>query len=239
MYIFIGIFVVNMSTKKIWGLIILFTFIFPLLFILIPYDNGWDWENLKYVDFWSVKGFIRNTFYNGFHPVFPWVSFLFLGILFGRLDFDRSTLKKILIISILIAVESEVASYYLVQKFPEPLSYFFSRDAMPPSPLFVIASSAEAFIMIITSIFISDFLKNKFIVKPLVYTGQMVLSHYVFHVFIGMGFLEVIGRLSGQTLEFSVLFASIYFIMSVIFSYFWCKKFKRGPLELLMRKISG
>lgn len=238
-YIMIGAIVVNFSAKRIWTLIAIFTFIFPLLFLVISYESGWDWTRLSYTDFWTVRGFIRNTFFNGFHPVFPWVSFLLLGILFGRVEFSKSNLKKYLGISVVIAVLAELLSYFLVSNTVEPLSFLFSRDAMPPAPLFVIASSAEAIIMIVLSILLADYLKDSFIVKPIVFTGQMVLSHYIIHVFIGLGLLELLGIMRGQSLTFSIVYSTIYFMFSVIFSFTWGIKFKRGPFELLMRRISG
>jgi uncharacterized protein len=33
-------------------------------------------------------------------------------------------------------------------------------------------------------------------------------------------------------------FAIAYFLFSCTFSYFWTKKYKNGPLEMFMRKIS-
>jgi uncharacterized protein len=35
------------------------------------------------------------------------------------------------------------------------------------------------------------------------------------------------------------IYAVVFFAVCVIFSHFWSKKFKNGPLETLMRKISG
>jgi len=55
-----------------------------VLLVLIDYETACDFETLTYVDFWTVVGFLRNTFYNGFHPVIPWAAFLLLGLWVGR-----------------------------------------------------------------------------------------------------------------------------------------------------------
>jgi uncharacterized membrane protein YeiB len=34
-------------------------------------------------------------------------------------------------------------------------------------------------------------------------------------------------------------YAVLYYLLSILFSIAWSKKFKNGPLETLMRKISG
>jgi uncharacterized membrane protein YeiB len=78
-------------------------------------------------------------------------------------------------------------------------------------------------------------------------TGQMTLTHYIAHLVLGLIFLSII---TGKTLSFDLLkeipsnpmiiltFAITYFLLSCIFSYLWSKKYKNGPLETLMRKIS-
>jgi len=51
-----------------------------VLLFTVDYEIGWDWDTLEYAGFWRPDGFVRNMFYNGFHPVFPWLGFLFLGM---------------------------------------------------------------------------------------------------------------------------------------------------------------
>ena len=36
-----------------------------------------------------------------------------------------------------------------------------------------------------------------------------------------------------------LIFAITYFLLSCTFSYLWTKKYKNGPFEMLMRRISG
>ncbi|WP_109604957.1 DUF418 domain-containing protein [Oceanotoga teriensis] len=38
---------------------------------------------------------------------------------------------------------------------------------------------------------------------------------------------------------FVIILSIVVFIIMNLFSYFWIKRFKRGPLELLMRKITS
>lgn len=53
--------------------------VFHLLFLLVPFDTGWNFELFQYLDFWTIKGFLRNTFYNGWNPIFPWVAYFLWG----------------------------------------------------------------------------------------------------------------------------------------------------------------
>ncbi|WP_417713609.1 hypothetical protein [Pseudophaeobacter arcticus] len=48
--------------------------------VLLDYEAHCNWQTLAYSDFCTLDGFLRHSFFNGWHPVFPWVSFVFLGM---------------------------------------------------------------------------------------------------------------------------------------------------------------
>jgi uncharacterized protein len=68
--------------------------IFHILFVNIPYDTGWNFDALAYKDIWTIKGFIRNTFYTGWNAVFPWVAYFFAGMLLGKLDWSNVAIQQ-------------------------------------------------------------------------------------------------------------------------------------------------
>ncbi len=57
-----------------------------LLLFTLNYEAGWDWGTPTYDCFWTLKGTARHLFFNGFHPVVPWLGFLFVGMVLGRPD---------------------------------------------------------------------------------------------------------------------------------------------------------
>jgi uncharacterized membrane protein YeiB len=209
---------------------------------LIDYLKGWNIETLQYLDFWSLEGFFRNLFYNGFHPVFPWVIFLLIGILIGRFDLtDTKIQNKLLYFSLSTAAIFELLSCLIVSGVPEDSDFvaLFGRSPMPPSLIFIIIGSTTALVVIILSIKIMAYFQDIRIVKWLSITGQFALSIYVAHVVVGMGLLEAFGLLYERDLLFSFGTAIGFTLFSIIFSVFWRMKFNRGPLELVMRKITG
>ena len=58
-----------------WGLIVLLNIGFIAMLLTFSYSAGWDWTDLSFTDFWSLKGYVRNLIYNGWFPVFPLVQF--------------------------------------------------------------------------------------------------------------------------------------------------------------------
>jgi len=83
-YMLITLLVIRWRPRSILWLSACLVLLFPLLLAVFSYDEGWDFDSLTYLGFWTVEGFLRNLFYNGFHPVIPWVSFMLLGLWFGR-----------------------------------------------------------------------------------------------------------------------------------------------------------
>lgn len=75
--------------------------------------------------------------------------------------------------------------------------------------------------------------------KPFIAMGQLALTLYVAHLVIGKWTLEALGVLGNRTLPFAIGSAVIFCICAVIFSHFWRKQFERGPIEWVMRRITG
>ncbi len=230
--------------KKMFIVIILAPIVFLVLAFIIPYEQGWNFETLDYVDFWTVTGFLRHLFYNGFHPFFPWISFLFIGMMLGRKNLnDKNFRKKLLRFSLVLTLVTEVLSLILVSISNfyglGDIVYLVETEPMPPFPLYVIAASATALVIIILSIEIVLKYPDHQVVRSLISTGQLALSLYIAHVIIGMGLLFVLGCLEDQSLVFSLTYSLVFIGIAILFSTFWQKRYERGPIEFLMRKLTG
>ena len=223
--------------------------IFHVLLAIIPYDTGWNFETLMYDDFWTFEGFLRNTFYNGWNSIFPWIAYFLLGMYLGRLDWkDNKTPKRVLLIGITVYLIT-----FLIQSFAtsitqnKDLVFYLTADYLPPFVPFMLGTSSFGLILISIFIFIGNKVGDIRIARILATTGQMTLTHYIAHLVLGLLLLSII---TGKTLSYDLLkeiptnpiiiltFAIMYFLLSCTFSYLWAKKFKHGPLEMLMRKIS-
>ena len=223
--------------------------VFHVLLTIIPYDTGWNFETLMYNDFWTFKGFLRNTFYNGWNSIFPWIAYFLLGMYLGRLDWkDNKTPKKVLFIGITVYLIT-----FLIQLFAtsitqnKDLVFYLTADYLPPFVPFMLGTASFGLILISIFIFIGNKVGDTKIAIILASTGQLTLTHYIAHLVLGLLLLSII---TGKTLSYNLLkeiptnpiiiltFAITYFLLSCTFSYLWTKKFKNGPLEMLMRKIS-
>lgn len=207
--------------------------------LLGNYFEHWNLLTLEYRDT-SPVGFLRNAFVDGFHPVLPWFALYVFGIWLGRMDLRDKVFRKWLMLAAFV----ECALILVVESVWAPELWFEFRPAhllmttsLPPTPAFIVFGQAFATFVICGACFVAErWPRMSGILIP---TGQMALTLYVAHVFLGLGTLEEIGRLENQNLPFAVACAFIFYGASVVFSLLWLKRFRRGPLEAIMRKLCG
>jgi uncharacterized membrane protein YeiB len=77
------------------------------------------------------------------------------------------------------------------------------------------------------------------VTTPIVHTGQLALTLYVAHVIVGMGILEAMGRLEDQSLPYIVTASLVFSAAATAWSTWWRRRHDRGPLEWVMRRLSG
>lgn len=235
------------SAKTILISSFLIIFSYPILMLIWDFDYGWNFELLTYLDFWTINGFLRNLFYNGFHPVIPWTAFMLIGLWFGKQNLNDTTfIKKSLLISLSIFIITQLISCYLISYFTgnsltntNELNQILGTSPMPPLPIYMISGSSISICVISICILLAKKYENTFIINALSKTGQLALTFYVAHVIIGMGIVEVINptKMGNYTINFSLIYALAFSFLCILFAVIWTKKGKIGPLEWLMRKI--
>jgi uncharacterized protein len=218
-----------------------------VMVLSLNYDHGWDWETLEYVDFWSPSGMVRHLFFNGFHPVIPWLGFLLVGMVLGRQELTRVAVRRrIFGAALATAVVAEVGSRVIVRRLSpgldatgqEAIFAMFGTQPMPAMPLYMFAATGTACALIVAMVSLGFRYGETAWLRPIVRTGQLALSLYVAHIIVGMGALESFGRLENQTLPFSLLSSLVFCAFGVLFAHLWRGRFKRGPVEMLMRVMT-
>jgi uncharacterized membrane protein YeiB len=224
--------------------------IFHILLLFIPIDTGWDFSTFYYKDFWTPLGFLRNTFYNGWNSMFPWISYFLIGMWLGRLNWQDKLIKRnIFLIGLVIFIIIQALRLMVRQHFFNPFwSDYIMAEYFPPYLPFVLVTIAFAFMVIPICMVIGEKFSNNKLVLALQKTGQMTLSHYIIHLTIGMILLAFLtgkhytGLLEDEKPTASIyilIYSVVFYIFSIVFSILWSRKFKNGPLETVMRKISG
>lgn len=229
---------------------ILAILLFHILLLFIPIFTGWDLTTYKYADFWTLTGFLRNTLYNGWNALFPWIAYFFLGMWLGRINWQAPNIRGRIFITALVAFSlfECLRKYSLYKQFDRGLLDYINFDYFPPYLPFMIITASFALMVIVFCIWVGEKFEQSLIVNWLADTGKMTLTNYVQHITIGVLLLQFLSGSTytgflqtGKTLSpaYILTFSIGYFVISVICSVWWTKKFSKGPLEILMRKISG
>lgn len=221
---------------------------YPIMIILFDYETGWNFATLEYLDFWTVIGFFRNLFYNGFHPVVPWSAFMLFGLWYGRQNLhDNSFLKKSLLISLVTFIIIQVVSTGLIHLLSggnaeaiKEIAPLLGTEPMPPMPIYMINGISFSIVIISSCILLAKRYENNPIIDILNKTGQLALTFYVAHVIFGMGIIEEFGPLKfGEySIEFSVIYALVFSLICILFAKVWLRYKKSGPLEWVMRTLT-
>lgn len=70
---------ITVSDNKILGLFSIIVLVSQFFLVVFDYSKGWDPSFKEYAGIWTLEGFARNLLFNGFHPIFPWLSFFLIG----------------------------------------------------------------------------------------------------------------------------------------------------------------
>ncbi len=249
-YMHIAAFVLFVPKRYYLAIAVAVIVVYHALLFIIPVETSWNLSNYSYTDFWTPIGFLRNTLYNGWNSVFPWVAYFLLGMYLGKLNWqDKTLIKKVFLIGLGTFTGFEGIRFYAVKaQLSPPIMQYIMSEYFPPFLPFMVLTASFAFMVIAICMFIGNTFSDNNLVKTLVKTGQMTLSHYVIHLTLGMIVLQQLThkQYTGFAQNempvapiYILMYALSWFILSILFSNIWRKYVKNGPLEWLMRKFSG
>jgi len=233
---------ITVSDRLILTLFVVILLASQSFLIMFDYSTGWNSTFHEYIGLWTIEGFIRNLLFNGFHPIFPWLCFFLIGMWLGRKRWlYKMNRLRVLFYSLSGTVVLEGTSYGLIKGTSsildiESANYLFTTKPMPPTMLYVLSATCLAVAVITISFYVVEQFGHLRLTQALVNTGQLSLTHYIGHVIIGLGFLEMVDYLENGSLSFSIAYGCVYFLLAMIFSFVWRKWITRGPVELIMRR---
>ena len=237
LYFVVGAAFLTTSQRRLWqgalGIVILAV----LAILIFDYERGWNWNTLTYTDLWTLPGFLRNALFNGWHPVLPWAAFLLIGMAIGRSELHTLCSQHRLIMwGFGAAVMAQFPQ--MLPANPE-LAAYLGTKSIPPGPFYILAGAGSACVVIGVLLKFWPQIERIRIAPLLTAPGRQSLTLYMAHILIGMGLLEEIGRLDGSLTAPQIFGNALLFCASSsLFALLWLQKFKRGPLESLMRRVT-
>ncbi|WP_027076238.1 DUF418 domain-containing protein [Maribacter antarcticus] len=245
-FISIGALLISIRSKSLWILVVILIAVYPLILSYVDLGTGWNWNIKQYNSFWTFNGFLQNLLVNSFYPVVPWVAFVLAGIWLGRQNItNKNNRNLILLLSITIFFLVQMSSFrlgYIALHYTnmpaEDILAIWGTESFPPMPLFMISGISWSFTIILLCVWITEKMNTRDGLSILAKTGQMVFTHYILHVVVGiLGVYLLFGKNNLST-EVAFLYAIDFCIVSIIFSMLWSLRFTKGPISMLMGLIS-
>ncbi|MEM8961629.1 MAG: DUF418 domain-containing protein [Acidobacteriota bacterium] len=244
-YLVIAVLLLNASGRMLWAAAITAMLIFLGLLVTFDYSAGWEWSTLTYTDFWTAEGFVRHLFFNGFHPVFPWVAFMLVGMWLGRLDFhDPGVRRRLAVVGAVVVAATELLSWWLKGLItaapdvdPEAI-HLVGTSPIPPMPLYLLSGGGTAVMVIALVAMLTARFGDAGWMRPFIAAGQLAFTLYVAHVVVGIGLLEELDAGSDQTLSFALGYSALFCVIGILFAWAWRQRFRQGPFEWLMRRLT-
>lgn len=242
-YFLFGVLLLPLTSRWLIAAMVGLNLAFVTMILTLNYDAGWNWDDFTYAGFWTPTGFVRNLLFNGWHPVIPWLGFLLFGVVLSRQALSERRVQWILLmVGCLTIATAQALSTYLksiATSVDVELVELVSTEPIPPMPLYFLAGVGAACTIVGFCLLVENALKKVGCLDVLIPAGRQTLTLYIAHILIGMGTLEAMGLLGGQTLSQSVLASVTFCAAATVYAFFWAKAFKRGPIEALMRKLAG
>lgn len=247
-YMLAGVSLLNASDRRLWEMAGLFTGVFLVMMLFMDFEPDLGWALVDETGSWHLATGLKNLFFNGYHPVFPWTAFLILGMWLGRRDITHPVLRwKIFSSGLVIYVTTEVISRLLIQFLSDhppgttasEILWLFETTPMPPSPFYMISASAQSMAVIMGCVMLAHAPSLHKWFKPLADAGQMSLTLYIGHILAGLSLVHVFEVICEyEDLATAACNAAVFYVTAVLFSFLWRRYFTRGPMEFMMRWAS-
>ncbi len=242
-YFLFGALLLSSTTRTLIAIIFSLNIAFVVMIFILDYDAGWEWETYTYYGFWTAQGFIRNLFFNGWHPVIPWLGFLLFGLIVSRLELSERRIQNRLIgfgaVAMLSAEGLSMLIEPLLSGIDAQLSPLATTSPIPPMPLYTLAGMGASSVVIGSCLRFSELFRRCGLLVLVSPAGRQTLTLYIAHIVIGMGTLEALGMLGNQSAEAALIASFVFCTTAVIYAQLWARLFKRGPIEALMRRLAG
>ncbi len=250
-YLFAVSFLFAARERWVIVLIALLIFVFPVLYYVLPSQFG--------IPFWGTTESLHpreiaiDIFFQGYHPVAPWLAFLLAGMLVGRLDLtERRTRRRLLLAGLLLVLVSEVLAQLLLnfgvlklaftlgpRETVEATADLFGSDPYPPMPLFMTVGIGWALIVSSLCLGIAGRWGERAWLTPFIHAGQLALSVYIFHGTVGIWAPGWLGYSPPQSLPWVLGYCVVFYALTILLATLWRRKFERGPVESAMRWLTA
>jgi uncharacterized membrane protein YeiB len=183
----------------------------------------------------SPRDLVLDTFVRGTHPLLPWLAFLCLGIVLGRM-LPFSSRRRVELAGLGAALI--VLGYGLHSVLP------WNPELRSTAPfdrgtLYVVATVGSSLVAVSVIGWLAERTAGRTVTQMLAVTGRCTLTLYVLHVLVFNLLVDWLGWIHPGGLTTALLFGLLFWLFAITAANAWYLWQPVGPLEWVYRRFSG
>lgn len=182
----------------------------------------------------SPRDLVLDTFVRGTHPLLPWLVFLCMGLVLGRLlPFERTVRWWLAGVG-----AACLATGYAIRHFADWHPTLESTSPFDRGVLYTLTTVGSSLLAVTLIGWVADATAGSWPTKALGMAGRTTLSLYVAHVLVFNLLVHWLEWVQPGALGTALLFALGYWVVAVAVAVLWHRRFAYGPLEWVYRRFS-
>jgi len=191
----------------------------------------------------SIKDLFLRIFIDYTHPVFPWLAFFCIGIVFGRnLEAVRKKWLQVSVVSCAVIFMCYVITSILDHQDVRSHSVIHVVTSMQPFTrglFYTLTSLAIAIISFLIISQVAEKYRESALIVHLQRSGQVTMSLYLLHVLAYYALVRWPHFITATGLDTALIFAGVFWLFAITIASWWQHHFGQGPAERLYRAIGG
>ena len=201
----------------------------------------------EYGDLTSIVDVVRYLAWSGAYPMVGWVGFVLVGLWLARQRLDRRTVQLRLLAGggAVMVLQPVVAAVHTALERPSGrpagLAAFFDGTAHSNMFAWYVLGSATAVAVVAVCALAVPVRRGvaTAAVQPVVFLGQLALTGYLGHIVLGEELVWEWRDRSRPSLAVQMALVAAVFAGFALASTAWRARFRRGPLEAVVRTLAA
>ena len=185
---------------------------------------------------------LRYFVFDGSYPLLPWLCFPLLGAsMVAGMHTDRARDARWVALGLPMALlVQQISAWAVANEEAIGAAAPLLQVTWPPTSLPFVLQNASWAIVVIGGLSWWRAVRGlPRILAPLALLGRASLTNYVMHILLVFAPMRIWWPDEGWSLEVGMAAALGYVVFAMLASALWFRRFRRGPLEAALARISG
>jgi uncharacterized protein len=201
------------------------------------FNVWWPWTTRP--DLGRPKGLVADWFISGTHVLTPWLAYLALGLLLGRVDLrERRRQRRMGLGGVAALIVGYVTSSFGTRHLGGRWQFAFRTSQTSRMPLYVLTTIGSTLVALAVILFAGERFAEQRMVQVLARGGRVTLTFYVLHGVAAAAFVkyQAHGRSAvGLAVSFGLVCG--YWLFAVLAGSWMEARFGGGPIERIERPL--